>query len=104
KEITFKWQIYVDEPGNKNIDISYSFQNESKKSKLSLTVAGKTISQVISQTGKTVGEPGQNWIIDNYKSNRLGKINFQNKGLYEVELTIYPAEKEQINFQWVWIK
>ncbi len=104
KEKTLKWQIYVDEPGDKNIDISYSFQNESKESKLSLTVANKTISQVISQTGKTVGEPGQNWVIDNYKSNRLGKINFQNKGFYEVELTLYPAEKDQINFQWVWIE
>ena len=101
---TFKWKIYVDEPGEKNIDISYSFQNESEKSKLAVTVAGTTISQAISNTGKTVGEPNQNWVIDNYKSNRLGKITFPEKGIYEIELTIEPAKKEQVNFQWVWVK
>lgn len=101
---TFSWKIYVNEPGEKNIDISYSFQNESEKSKLSLTVAGTTISQVILGTGKTVGEPGQNYVIDNYKSNRLGKINFAEKGYYDIELTIEPAKDDKVNFQWVWIK
>ncbi len=104
KNKTFLWKIYVNEPGEKNIDISYSFQNESEKSKLSLSVAGTTISQVISPTGKTVGEPGQNYVIDNYKSNRLGKINFPEKGYYDIELTIEPAENDKVNFQWVWIK
>ncbi len=101
---TFLWNIYVDEPGKKNIDISYSFQNESEKSKLSLTVAGATISQVILATGKTVGEPRQNYVIDNYKSNWLGKINFPEKGFYEIELTVEPAKDDKVNFQWVWIK
>ena len=62
------------------------------------------ISQVITSTGKTVGEPGHNQVIDNYKSTRLGKINFAKKGFYNIELTIKPAEKEKVNFQWVWIK
>ncbi len=101
---TYSWKIYVNEPGEKNIDISYSFQNESEKSKLSLSVAGTTISQVILPTGKTVGEPRQNYVIDNYKSNRLGKINFQTKGFYDIELTFEPAENDKINFQWVWIR
>ncbi len=101
---TFKWKIYIDKPGGKNIDISYSFQNESEKSRLSLTVAGITISQVILATGKNVGEPGQNWVIDNYKSNRLGKINFPEKGFYDIELTIEPAKNEEVKFQWVWIR
>ncbi|MCF6357792.1 MAG: alpha-L-fucosidase [Draconibacterium sp.] len=101
---TFSWKIYVNEPGEKNIDISYSFQNESKDSKLSLSVADKTISQVISQTGETVGEPGRNYVIDNYKSNRLGQINFKTKGFYDIKLTIEPGENDKVNFQWVWIK
>ncbi|NQU52507.1 MAG: alpha-L-fucosidase [Bacteroidetes bacterium] len=101
---TFSWKIYVDEPGEKNIDVSYSFQNESDKSKLAVTVAGKTISQVISNTGKTVGEPNQNWVIDNYKSNCLGKINFPEKGFYNIELDIEPSKEEDVKFQWVWIK
>jgi len=35
---TFNWKIYVDEPGEKNIDVSYSFQNKSEKSKLRIKV------------------------------------------------------------------
>jgi len=55
-------------------------------------------------TGKTVGEPNQNWVIDNYKSNRAGKINFAEKGFYDIKLNIEPGENEQVNFQWIWIK
>lgn len=101
---TFKWRIYIDEPGDKTIDVSYSFQNESEKSRLTITAAGQMVSHSILNTGKTVGEPNQNWVIDNYKSNRLGKINFPKKGFYEVQLDIRPAKEQQINFQWVWIE
>lgn len=100
---TFNWKIYIDEPGEKTIDISYSFQNHSEKSNLAITAAGTTISQVISYTGKTVGEPNQDWVIDNYKSNKLGKINFPEKGFYEIKLDIEPAKKEEVKFQWIWI-
>lgn len=101
---TFKWKIYIDEPGDKIIDVSYSFQSESRKSILTISSAGQTVSHSILNTGKTVGEPKQNWVIDNYKSNRLGKINFPEIGFYEIELSIEPATKDRINFQWVWIK
>lgn len=101
---TFNWKIYVDEPGEKTIDVSYSFQYKTEKSKLAITAAGATISQVISNTGKTVGEPNQNWVIDNYKSNRLGKVNFPEKGFYEIKLEIEPSKKEDVKFQWVWVK
>jgi alpha-L-fucosidase len=101
---TCKWKIYVNEPGKKNIDISYGFQHKSDKSKLSIKVGGQTLSHTILPTGKTVGEPNQNWIIDNYKSNRLGKINFPEKGFYDIELNIVPAKEEDVKFQWIWIK
>jgi len=104
KNKNFKWKIFVDKPGEKFIDVSYSFQLDSEKSKLTVTGAGNIISHVITNTGKTVGEPKQNWVIDNYKSNRLGKINFPEKGFYDIELSIEPAKKEQVNFQWLWIK
>jgi hypothetical protein len=71
---------------------------------LTITAAGQTVSHPILNTGKTVGEPKQDWVIDNYKSNRLCKINFPEKGIYEIELSIEPAKKDQINFQWFWIK
>lgn len=101
---TFSWKIYVDKAGEKDIDVSYSFQNDSENSKLEVSTAGKTISHTISNTGKTVGEPNQNWVIDNYKSNRLGKINFPEKGFYEIELNVKPAKNEVVNFQWIWVK
>ncbi len=104
KNSTFEWKIYIDQPGEKNIDISYSSQDEQGNSKFSITAAGKTISQNINPTGKTVGEPNRNWVIDNYKSNRAGKINFPEKGIYTIKLNIAPGKNEQVNFQWVWIK
>jgi len=104
KDKTFHWKIYVGEPGEKTIDVSYSFQNESEKSNLVVSLAGKTISHTILNTGKTVGEPRQNWVIDNYKSNPLGKINFPDKGIYDIKLEINPAKNEQVTFQWIWIK
>lgn len=104
KKKTFKWKIYIDQPGEKNIDISYSFQDETENSKFSVTASGTTIHHKVSQTGKTVGEPNRRWVIDNYKSNRIGKINFSAKGIYEIELYIEPAEDETVKFQWIWIE
>jgi alpha-L-fucosidase len=104
KTKTFHWKVYIDEPGEKTFDVSYSFQFDSEKSKLAISAAGETISHMISNTGKTVGEPKQNWVIDNYKSNRLGKINFPEKGIYDIVLDVKPAKNEQVMFQWIWIK
>ena len=101
---TFNWKIYIDEPGEKTFDVSYSFQSDSDKSKLELKVAKKILSHTIVPTGKTVGEPNQNWLIDNFKSNRLGKINFSEKGFYEIELKIQAAKNEEVKFQWVWVE
>lgn len=104
KHRTFKWKIYIDKPGDKKIDISYSFQNETPAGELKLSSAGKTISQSILNTGKTVGEPNQDWVIDNYKSNHLGKIYFPRKGFYDITLEIDPVQNYPINFQWIWVK
>lgn len=101
---TFKWKIYVDEPSERNIDVSYSFQNEKSKSKVSVNIAGKTLSHKIKPTGQTVGEPNQRWHIDNFKSNRMGTINFPEKGYYTIEMTVEPAQNEEVKFQWLWIK
>ncbi len=104
KSKTFSWEIYIDSPGEKSVDISYSCQNSTNKGKIILSAANTTLSQTINPTGKTVGEPGGKWIIDNYKSNNLGAIYFPQKGFYNIELNIEPEQNEQINFQWVWIK
>jgi alpha-L-fucosidase len=102
-EKIFKWKIYVDKPGEKNIDVSYSYQNNSDKNKLTFKTENIKLSHQILNTGKTVGEPNQNWVIDNFKSNRLGKITFPEKGFYEIELKVIPEEKDELKFQWIWI-
>ena len=99
----FTWKFYVDEPGEKTIDISYSFQNSSNKCRILIKAAGTELVHTVIPTGKTVGEPNSNWIIDNFKSNRLGKIYFPEKGVYEIKLEVFPANKEEIKFQWMWI-
>jgi len=103
-EKTFRWKIYIDEPGEKNIDISYSSQKDSENGSLEIEVAGKNVTHQISSTGKTVGEPNQNWVIDNFKSNRLGQLHFPEKGIYELKLHTKPSKNEEIKFQWIWIK
>jgi alpha-L-fucosidase len=99
----FKWKIYIDKPGEKSFDVSYSFQNESTKTRLKLKAAGTELSHSVKDTGKTVGEPNQDWVIDNFKSNYLGKINFTQVGVFDIELEVQPQENDEIKFQWVWI-
>lgn len=100
---TLKWKIYIDSPGEKFFDISYSYQNNIENNKLIVNASGTKLEHIIQPTGKTVGEPNQNWVIDNFKSTRLGKINFAEKGFYEIELEVIPSEKEELKFQWIWI-
>ena len=98
-----KWKLYIDSPGEKFFDISYSYQNNIENNKLIVHASGTKLEHIIQPTGKTVGEPNQNWVIDNFKSTRLGKINFAEKGFYDINLEVIPAEKEELKFQWIWI-
>jgi len=98
-----KWKIFIDSAGEKNVDISYSFQNNSDKNQLKVKAADTTLSHFIKSTGKTVGEPNQNWVIDNFKSQSIGKINFPEPGIYDIELEVIPVKNEKLEFQWIWI-
>ncbi len=100
----FSWKIYVDEPGDKTIDVSYSFQQNSTGCQIVVKAANTELIHKVAITGKTVGEPNQNWIIDNFKSKRLGKINFSEKGYYTIKLDIEPGKNNEVKFQWVWVK
>jgi len=104
KKNTFRWKIYVDEPGEKTVYISYSFQVNSTKSKLSVGAADEKLVHNIVPTGKTIGEPNQNWVIDNFKSTHLGKINFPKKGIFTIELEILPENDDELKFQWIWVQ
>jgi alpha-L-fucosidase len=97
-----KWKIYVDEPGSKTVDISYSFQGKKSAGKLIVSVAKSILTHKIEPTGKTVGEPNSDWIIDNFKSHRLGNIHFPEMGFHEIEME-FNAE-EEVKFQWIWIE
>ncbi len=103
EQTNMKWSIYVDEPCSKTIDASYSYQGGTERNTIVLRAAGKEISHKVSATGKTVGEPNSDWIIDNFKSHRLGTISFSKAGYYEIELEIQPEKNENIKFQWVWV-
>ncbi|HSO85899.1 MAG TPA: alpha-L-fucosidase [Draconibacterium sp.] len=100
---SLSWNIYIDEPGEKRIDVSYSFQQNTIGSRIMVKAANMELTHNVSNTGKTIGEPNENWVIDNFSSNRLGKINFPENGLYTVELEIVPGENEEVKFQWIWI-
>jgi alpha-L-fucosidase len=104
EKTSFKWKIFVDEPGPKSIDVSYSYQGISDKNVINISTAGVDITQTVKPTGKTVAEPNSDWVIENFKSNSMGKVNFPKKGYYDIELQIMPEKKEQLNFQWLWVK
>jgi alpha-L-fucosidase len=104
EKTSLKWKMYVTEPGEKNIDISYSFQGKEGKGNLVMKCAGKTIQHPLKPTGKTVGEPNSNWVIDRFSSVRIGKIGFPEKGAYEVELELRPDKSDELRFQWIWVK
>ncbi len=99
-----QWKIYVDMPGTKNIDLSYSYQGEVNKGNLSIAKGNQRLTHTIQPTGKTIGEPNQNWVIDNFKSHRIGQVYFPEAGYYDIELVVSPGPQEEIKFQWIWIR
>lgn len=105
KSETFTWKIFVDTPGRKHFDVSYSYQNNSNPApEIILATANQKISAFAKPTGKTVGEPNNNWIIDNFSSNRIGEINFPEAGFYMIEMQIIPSKNDSLKFQWIWAK
>ncbi|MEN8117216.1 MAG: alpha-L-fucosidase [Bacteroidota bacterium] len=103
KNTTLKWKIYIDKPDEKTVDVSYSFQSEQNAGKITVSGANQLLTHIVQPTGKTVGEPNRNWIIDNFRSQRLGVIDFAEKGFYEIKMDIHPAAGEQVKLQWGWI-
>lgn len=98
------WKIYIEEPGTKVVEISYNCQNEESGTIIQISAAGQTLTHHVRNTGKTVGEPNSNWIIDDYLSNKMGTILFEEKDVYDVEMKVSPAKNEEVDFQWIWIK
>ena len=96
-----KWRFYVDEPGTKTVDISYNLQG--KGGKIECITPGFQLSYDFEPTGKTVGEPNSNWVIDRFLSRRIGSLTFSKAGIYELEFEITPSKKDIVKFQWLWL-
>ena len=76
EKTSFRWKIYAEEAGIKTFDVSYSYQGASVKCSIAVRAANSSITHTVIPTGKTVGEPNSNWVIENFKSNRIGSISF----------------------------
>jgi alpha-L-fucosidase len=99
------WRLYVDRAGDKTVDVSYSYQGKQPGGKITCLMSGATqMTHAIEPTGKTVGEPNSNWVIDRFLSHRLGTIHFPEAGIYELEFEIAPARNSEVGFQWIWLK
>ncbi|HKJ78206.1 MAG TPA: hypothetical protein VKA10_01670, partial [Prolixibacteraceae bacterium] len=104
---SFQWQFYLDKPGSKTIDISYSFKGTDENrntAQITVEAAGTTLVHNATPTGKTIGEPNRDWVIDNFPSRNVGKLQFPKPGFYTINVNIEPAGNEEIKFQWLWIE
>ena len=103
KKQILKWKIFISEPGEYSVDSSYSFQDDKDGGNTKFEINDTKLKQKFKSTGKTVGEPLQDWVIDNYKSNKLGSFKINKTGIYEVTLTL-ESNKDPVKWQWLWIK
>ena len=100
----YTWKIFVDEPSEYVFDVSYWFQGNPNGSNIRLTIDGQELEHMVKPTGKTVGEPRQNWILENYKSHRMGSVNLDKVGYYDIRVEIVPENDKEIKFQWIWLE
>ena len=81
-----------------------SLQGEGAAGSFYVEAAGMTLEHSAAPTGQTVGEPNQDWHIDNFVSHRLGEIEFPEAGVYEVSLQVKAEQARPLKFQWLWLK
>lgn len=101
---SYTWRLYVEEPLSLNTDVSYSYQGESGKGKLSISSASNEISQELKASGLFVGEPNRGLKTPDFQSNRIGSLEFPSAGIYEITLEIKPAKEEPMDFLWLWLE
>lgn len=104
KDYGSTWKIFVDQPGELIIDVSYSFQGEKSIGNIRVSTSDAKLNFNVSPTGLTVGEPNSNWHIDKFTSKRLGTINFPKAGIYDISLEIEAKKDNPIKFQWLWLE
>lgn len=99
-----QWKIYVEKPMELAVDLSYSCQVNDPAGNISVTMAGETLSHLVKHTGLTVGEPNQNWHIENFQSHQLGSILIEKPGIYDIDLRISSGQDAPVLFQWIWLE
>jgi len=97
------WKIYVEKAGILQVDASYSFQGKTPAGTISITAANSELKYQVSPSGLTVGEPNQQWHIDNFTSHTIGAIDIPKPGFYEITMSIKSAKESPVKFQWLWL-
>jgi hypothetical protein len=100
---SYQWRIYLDKAVTLHTDVSYAFQGEESKGKITINSIAGSLSANFQASGRFVGEPNANWQIDSFNSNRLGQLEFSEPGYYDITLEIKPGKDEELNFQWLWL-
>jgi alpha-L-fucosidase len=103
-EYTIRWKIFIDKPCSMAVNASYSYQGEKPGGIITIKAGGMLLKHTPETTGLTVGEPNRKWHIDNFRSHRIGAIEFSEKGIYEIALEIVPKKNNSVKFQWLWLK
>ena len=103
-EQQYTWKIYVEKPAVFTADLSYSFQGKPDEDVVRFSIGEMMINHNVKFTGKTIGEPSSNWVIDNFSSEKMGMIKLEEPGYYEVKAEFKPKKGHEIKFNWIWIE
>lgn len=104
EKVVYTWRIYVDQPLTLRADASYSFQEKVGNGEIKLILNNTELIHKIMPTGKTVGEPNENWVVPNFKSNSLGKIKLDKPGYYTITSEINPKRNNELQLNWLWLE
>ena len=102
--LKISWKIFVDRPSKFNIDTSYNFQKKITDGYMTVSINEESFQHPFNYTGKTVGEPIEDYIIDKFKSSTIGTINFDDVGFYNIELKINTSSQNPLQWQWLWLE
>lgn len=104
EDSNYEWRVYIDQPETYLLDISYSFQDESDKNSLTVKMGDQELGHEIQMTGKTVGEPKSAWVIDSYNFFKLGEVQINHPGFYDIKLDVNVIKNQTIKFNRLWLE
>ena len=95
---SYTWRIFVEEPLSMRTDVSYNYQGKPGKGELVVISSENRISGYLQTTQIFVGEPNENFRTGDFRSHRLGELNFPNPGIYDIRLEIKPWKRRRDGF------